>query len=102
HSQLFIRFPQSFQSLLRCLQCFVTKIECASVMRLQNEKPDYHWVICFLQCRMISAEKFGELDNIVIALPHLLAVNCDHIIMYPITDRSYMIANCTLCDLAFM
>src|SRR5688572_24784525 len=56
----------------------------------------------FLQQRMISTEKFSKLDHVVIAFSHFPAIDRDHIVMYPIAHRCYMIANSTLRDLTFM
>src|SRR5258708_37382903 len=59
-------------------------------------------MICFLQYRMTSAKQFCQFDHIIIALAHLSTVNGDHIIMYPVTNRRYMITNCALCNFTFM
>src|SRR5687768_18327218 len=59
-------------------------------------------MISFLQSRVVTAKQFRKPDNIIIALPHFFPVNRDHVVMYPVTDRSYMIANGALRYLAFM
>ena len=51
---------------------------------------------------MVAAEQFAQLNHIVVALPHFTAVNGDHIIVQPVTCGHFMIANSTLCNLAFV
>src|SRR6185436_19245303 len=51
---------------------------------------------------MIAAEQFRQFNDVVVALAHLFPIDRDHIVMYPVTNRSQVIANSTLCNLAFM
>ena len=58
--------------------------------------------IFFFQQGMITTEQFGQPDHIIIALAHLTSVKGDHIIMDPVTDRRYMIADGALGYFTFM
>src|SRR5688572_20993913 len=71
-------------------------------MRLQDKESYCHRVKGFFEQRVIPTQQFGKLDHIVITLPHFSPVNCDHVIMNPVTNGCLVIANCTLGDLAFM
>ena len=59
-------------------------------------------MICFFKHGVIAAEQFRQLDHIVETLAHFPAINGDHVIVYPITNRSYMIANGALRNFTFM
>src|SRR5690554_1966256 len=71
-------------------------------MSLQDEKPDGHRAVRLLKKRMLSRKHFGELNLVVIAFTHLLAINCNHIVMHPVSGRDFFIANGTLSDFTFM
>ena len=71
-------------------------------MRLQNEESYRHRRICLLKDWMGAVKKLTEPDHIVIALTHLPAIDGDHVVMQPETGRYLVIADGTLCDLAFV
>src|SRR5690606_32772282 len=66
--QIFIRLPKTLQSLFRCKQRIITEVECASVVRLQNEESRHHRMKGLGKKRVISTEEFSESDHIVVAL----------------------------------
>ena len=51
---------------------------------------------------MMPAKEFTQLDDVVVTLPHLLAVDGDHVVVQPIPGRYLMIAHGTLRDLALV
>src|SRR5688572_24569578 len=51
---------------------------------------------------MFAAEKFAELDNIVVALAHLFAIDGDHIIMQPIFRWHMTVTNGALGNFTFV
>ena len=71
-------------------------------MRLKNEEAHRHWTVRLLKNGMMPAEEFTQFDDVVVTLPHLLAVDGDHVIVQPIPRRDLMIAHGTLRDLTLM
>ena len=71
-------------------------------MRLQDKETYRHRVIGFFQYRMFAAEEFGQFDHIIVTLAHLPAIDGDHIVVDPVTDRCHMIADRTLGNFTFM
>ncbi len=59
-------------------------------------------MVCLRKQRMIAGKHFGETNYIIIALAHLLAIDGNHVIVYPVTGRHFMITDHTLGDFTFV
>jgi len=89
-------------SLMDRLQGFIAEVQCTAIMRLKYKEPDRHRAIALIQQGMVPGEHFREPDLVVITFAHLPAVDCDHIVVQPVTCRRMFIADGALCDFAFV
>ena len=85
----FVRCNQLIKTLFRRPQSFITKIECAPVVRLQNKETDCHRRVGFFKQLMFAGKKFIKINEVAQTLAHLLPVDGYHIIMHPVFHRRF-------------
>src|SRR6185437_710298 len=97
-----VSFPKPPETLFRSLQGVIAEIEGAPVVSLKDEETDGHRGIGLLQQGVRSGEHFRQPDLVIVAFPHLLAVERNHIVVQPIPRRHMFVGDSALRNLAFM
>ena len=71
-------------------------------MCLKYEEADGHWRICLLEDWVCAVEELLQCDEVAERLTHLLTVDRNHIVVYPVACRVVAESGCRLCNFALV
>ena len=88
--------------LLGSLEGLVREVNRRAVVGLEEEEADCHRRVGLLEKLVLPGEELVEGYEVTLRLAHLLAVDCQHVVVHPVADAVVAVVGDALRDLALV